>query len=370
MESRFTRLRNWYWKNERRVSTMALIGGFVIDIFTLRRVDLLFEDLWIIFLLLLSGVGIITLNYFEKPRSQQKILETTRARIHFWSLILIQFAFGGLLSAFLIFYFRSATLAQSWPFLFILVFAFISNELFRTHYSRLVFQISVFFFSLFSFTIFFLPIIFHRIGPEMFVLSGTVSLLILLGFIFILKYFTFEKFATSKWSLIGSIGGIFILMNILYFVHIIPPIPLLLKDIGIYHGIERSMGGGYEVLAENNFSRFQRFFGLKENIHISSTKQLYAYSAIFSPTKLDTKIIHEWQFHDSTNDEWKTMATINLPIVGGREGGYRTYSLKNNITLGVWRVNVKTERGQIIGRIKFDVELAESNPNLVRQLKI
>jgi hypothetical protein len=369
MRSKLSQLTEWYFKYERRLSTLAFVTGFVIDIFTLRRVDMLLENLWIAFLMLVSAAGIIVLNYFDRPHIGQRIAETTRARINFWTLITIQLAFGSMMSAFLIFYFRSATLAQSWPFLLLLAFIFVSSEIFRNHYSRLVFQISVWFFSVFAFTIFFLPVLMHQIGADVFILSGAISLLILLAFLFVLNLFTHEKFRQSKFALVGSVAGIFILINILYFTHIIPPIPLLLKDLGIYHNVERTLNGTYRVLAENDSSRFERFFGLRESIHVTSSRQLYAYSAIFSPTKLNTDVIHEWQHYNLEKENWETRATIQLSIIGGRDGGFRTFSLKNNVIPGLWRVNVRLANGQAIGMIKFEVENTAGDLELISVVK-
>ena len=42
--------------------------------------------------------------------------------------------------------------------------------------------------------------------------------------------------------------------------------------------------------------------------------------------------------------------------IGGRDGGYRGYSIKNDVTAGKWRVNVKTGDGKLIGRVGFTVE--------------
>ena len=46
-------------------------------------------------------------------------------------------------------------------------------------------------------------------------------------------------------------------------------------------------------------------------------------------------------------------------IAGGRDGGYRGYSL-TTVNSGNWRVNIETERGQLIGRVKFKVEAGTS----------
>ena len=50
-----------------------------------------------------------------------------------------------------------------------------------------------------------------------------------------------------------------------------------------------------------------------------------------------------------------TDTTVNLSVAGGRDGGYRTYSIMQNLAAGKWRVNVTTPSGQLIGRILIDV---------------
>jgi hypothetical protein len=80
------------------------------------------------------------------------------------------------------------------------------------------------------------------------------------------------------------------------------------------------------------------------------------FTAICAPAGLTTTIVHEWQHYDEAKREWVTDETIPFFIVGGREAGYRGYSVKTDLTEGSWRVNVKTEFGQVIGRVSFRVD--------------
>ena len=88
---------------------------------------------------------------------------------------------------------------------------------------------------------------------------------------------------------------------------------------------------------------------------------MYVYTAIFAPSGISTNIVHEWQRHDETSGKWVTEHRLTFHITGGREGGYRGYSLKKDVTPGEWRVNVTTDYGQLIGRAPFRVE-AVSDP--------
>src|SRR5580658_5652081 len=143
--SRFARIKDWYKKFERPISSLSLIGGFVFDALTLKRLDLFWENFWVVAHLIIVAVCIILINRASIGAEGD---EKGHAERHFWWLNILQFFFGGILSTFLVFYFRSATLAVSWPFLLILLAAFFANESFRKQYEQLTFQICLFYLSL------------------------------------------------------------------------------------------------------------------------------------------------------------------------------------------------------------------------------
>ena len=164
-----------------------------------------------------------------------------------------------------------------------------------------------------------------------------------------------------------SIFSIFLAMNILYFFNLIPPIPLSLKDGGIYHSLYRDARGNYVVESED--TGWFGFLSPHENFHTAAGEPVYAYTSIFSPSFFNTGIIHEWQRYDEQTRVWTTVNRIILSVTGGRNGGYRTYSVKNNLLPGPWRVNVETSRGQIIGRLRFKVITVDTNPALETIIK-
>lgn len=354
-------LTSWYLRHERLISSLSMFGGFIIDSLTLRRVDLLWENLWVIGLLTIAATGVILINLYENRKDKFSVKASSI--IHFWLIIIVQFAFGGLLSSFLVFYFRSATLSASWPFLLVLFSVFIFNEVLKHHYTRLVFQISVLFFSIYSFAIFIVPVIFHQIGRIMFILSGLLSLAVLAIFILCLWHISRERFRESKKLLYLAVGGITILINVLYFTNLIPPIPLSLKDAGVYHSIIRNSDGNYSATSEPQ--GFWDYFKSYESFNETGGQPVYVFSSIFSPTNLNTQVVHEWQHYDEATKKWMTTNKIKLSIVGGRDGGFRTYSIKIITNPGLWRVNVQTLQGQLIGRIKFEVKNVDAVPDLI-----
>jgi hypothetical protein len=353
-------LRTGYTRFERPISSISLLGGFAFDAVTLKRVDMFWENTWVVVHLAVVGICILLINWAENRVADAE----ERARRQFWFINTLQFFFGGLLSTFLVFYFRSGSLRVSWPFFLILAAAFLANEHLKQQYARLCFQISLFFLSLYCFTIFILPIVLHAIGPFIFLLSGTVSLALLYLFLLILRSIAGENQTGGRRPLIVSIAVIFVTFNVLYFLNLIPPLPLSLQNASVYHAIARNPEGNYVVEAED--PGWLRFFRLAETFHGTSGAPVYAYSAIFSPTSLNTKIVHDWQLYDPKRG-WTTMSRVVLPVRGGREGGYRTYSVKTGIIPGAWRVNVETPRGAMLGSIRFNVVIQDSETPVITQ---
>ncbi len=354
-------VRNFYARFERPISSLSLIFGFVFDALTLKRVDTLWENSWILAHIFIVGVFIILVHIKESSEGDEK----NPSKVHFWYVNILQFFFGGLLSTYLVFYFRSADILTTWPFVFILALAFLLNESLKRHYVRLSFQISLFFLSIYSFAIFLVPILLHRIGDTIFILSGLVSLFFISIFTLVLFHFVKSKpreQQESKKIIIFSILGIFAVVNFLYFTNLIPPIPLSLKDAGVYHSLSKNAEGNYDVTYE--VQSWQDYFKLYQDFTKTNAAPIYAYSAIFSPKGLNLTVVHQWQYYDDVAGKWITESTIYLPVVGGRDGGFRTYSLRSNLRPGKWKVNIKTNKDQVIGQLRFNLTISDTEPTL------
>jgi hypothetical protein len=356
-------IRDFYARFERPISSLSLVGGFVFDALTLQRVDALWDNFWVVMHLLIVGVFMVLIHAQESGEGDER----NPAKKHFWYVNILQFFFGGILSTYLVFYFRSADILVTWPFILILALAFIANESLKRHYIRLSFQISLYFLCLYSFAIFLVPVVLHQIGVKIFLLSGLVALVLIGIFILTLIILAREKFKRSKKIILFSILGITSLINILYFTNLIPPIPLSLKGGDIYHSLYRDSDGNYVVQDED--LGWTGYFQLYQNFHETVGSPVYAFSAVFSPSNLNLTILHEWQHYDEASGKWLTVGTVTLSVIGGRDGGFRTFSVWTNLSAGKWRVNVKTESGQMIGQLRFNLVPVQTAPALVTEVK-
>ncbi len=359
--SHFSDLKKWVGRHERKLSSVALLSGFVVDALTLRRIDNLYENSVFAFYFLAIGLSIVAINYIEAGKYEREWV----GRLHPFLLMLIQFAFGGLFSGFFVFYYRSGSLVSSWPFFIILLVLLFGNEGLRKQYERLILQVSLLFVALFFFTIFSVPVVLGRMGPIIFSLSGVISLALVAGFVYILGRLVPERVHKNKRYIAFSVLATFAAINFLYFAKLIPPIPLSLKNAGVYQTI-RHVGGDY--IATEETQSFLSSLQVFENIHVKKGDSLNVYTAVFAPNNINVTIVHNWKHFDTEANRWVSVSRIPYSVIGGTDRGYRGYTTKSNLAEGKWTVNVETDREQVIGRVTFEVVYSDDPVELVEKV--
>lgn len=353
---RIVQLAHWY---DRYLAPVAFLAGFVIDTFTLTRVDLLFDNLILIAHLANAALGIVLLNAYDAGRLGRaspgagRLRGALAERIAWLFPLMVQFSFGALFSGFVVLYVRSGSFAASWLFIAMLALLLVGNESFRERYRRLVFHLNIYFVALYAYLILAIPVVTNRIGADMFLVSGAGALIVIALFASALRLLAPRTMGENKRALASSIGAIFAAFNILYFTNAIPPIPLALKRLGVYHAVEQT-GGAYRVSYEKaqGYGFFRREAAI---FHWQPGEPVYAASAVFAPTDIRTGIIHHWLRFDPSARKWIETDRIPFAITGGRDQGWRGYTLKYGVTPGRWRVEVRTERNQLLGRTTFEI---------------
>ncbi len=358
-----TRAIRWFERYERHLSSAAMVFGFIVDNLTLTRVDLLFDNLVIIFYLVVATSAIALIHFHESRRWEHEWLTLART----FAPVPMQYAFGGLFSSFVVFYTRSASFISSWLFLLILLTLLIGNEFVRARYARLTFQVGVLFFAIYSYAIMLVPIAVGKMGTWVFLVSGAVSVAVVALFILGFAYISRDRVRAHFRSMFIAIVGILTAMHVAYFTNVIPPIPLSLKDAGVYHAVWKAADGSYRVLGEDH-NWWERIWPV-ETIHLAPQERAYVYSSIFAPTRISTRIVHDWEFYNERTRDWELQFTYNFAIVGGRDGGYRGYTEKIQVPEGKWRVSVRTPEGLLLGRIRFNVVRVLEAPKLSEATK-
>lgn len=348
MDIRSTKLFKFWERYEHHIGLGALAAGFFFDLIIADRPDSVFNNLLLLFYLIVAGAFIILLNIQKRRRQDVE---------PFFMLLILQFCFGGLASNLLVLYGRSGTLAGSAVFLAMLVALILGNEYLRNRYSLLRFNVGVYYFLLLSYCVIAVPtFITKSIGLWPFILSGLTSLVFIAIFLTALFFLVFRgKDFESLQIVSGIVGLIFICFNLLYFINVIPPVPLSLKTIGVYHSVLKRSDGDYVVLYEREpWWEFYRSSASTYTIGDGAGgREAFCFSSVFAPTNLEAPIYHKWEKYDESAREWRTQSRISFPIAGGRDGGYRGFSRVSLLTPGDWRCSVETAQGQLIGRVGF-----------------
>ncbi|MBX2866575.1 DUF2914 domain-containing protein [Candidatus Kaiserbacteria bacterium] len=350
-------------KHKKHWLTIAFVLGFVVDNITLNRVDQLFDN-FVLTSYVLLAMGSLLLLY---AGAAEKLPERMALKARDYAPLVAQYAFGGLFSGMLIFYGRAGSWYESWPFLLVILAVIFGNEMIRERSQRLIFNLSVLFIGMFSYIVLLIPVILGKMGALIFIGSGFLALIIMYWYVKTLRRIVPKFIALHQRAIVFSIGFIFALFNILYFTNVIPPIPLSLKEIGIYHSVVKFETGEYRLTyQEPPWWAFLR--DSDTEFHIDDGGNIFCFAAVFAPTRLSTEIYHQWQYYNPKTEEWEDYSRLSYSIAGGRDGGFRGYTLISNYQEGKWRCVVETGRGQVLGSTVFDVVPGVSS-NLVTRVE-
>ena len=345
----------WATHHKEHVATVALVLGFFVDVITFRNINLDISELILLVNLVIVAGSILILSI---PTRETK---TFFGQVRSWIPVAQQYSMGNLLSAFLILYSASGSIAASWPFLLLVLAAAIGNETFKRPEYRLPFQTTLFFLNLMLFAVLAVPIALNRIGAFTFAIGIAIA-----GGVFALftatgRLIARRAFAEHLMRIRMGAVAVAALLIVFYFTNLIPPIPLSVKTTGVYHAVTHE-DDTYVVTREVR-SFLARFFDLDgETLHLKNGETAYVFTSVFAPADFSESIVHRWQYFNDATGKWETWNTVRFPIVGGRHGGYRGYSLTENPKPGKWRVSVETVRGQVLGRVYFTVERATTAP--------
>ena len=350
---------------ERPLSAASMVAGFIFDNYYFERVDHPATQIVLAAYLALAIASIVLIHFIESDAEPPSIL----VKGHPLFVVATQFALGGLWSAFLIFYGRSALATTSWPFVVVLAAMLIGNEAFRQYHSRLAFTCTLLFLAMFSYAIFAVPVFTGTIGRATFLFSGVLAVGAFVLVLFALRTVGRERLLTAWRGIVLGAAAVLATINLFYFTNILPPLPLALSYAGVFHSVVKD-GDAYRALAERRSTDdWYGFVGATPIMRVRTGESLSVYSAVFAPIQLKTNVVHVWRRYDETARTWRTESTVKFPIVGGREGGYRAYSNKSQPASGRWRVDIETSEGLLIGRVPFSVRSGSADGRTLQILR-
>lgn len=338
----------WVMKNSHHAPAAALVFGFIWDSLTLGSPDRIFDNAVMLMYIVIAGGCIILVN----ARGHEAAI----GRLPL--IVVMQFAFGNLASALFVLYGKSGTLEGSAAFFILFGGFLIGNELLRKRYAQAQFHIAAYYLLVLSYCALVVPVLLEQIGARAFVISAFVSAVFITVFLFLIYTVTSKALAARLYSMAASAAGVLIAFSLMYVFNIIPPVPLALNHLGIYHSVNRQ-GDGYAVTFEK--PHWFEFWRETDKDYTQITGEgASCFSVVFAPRNLTTPIFHNWEKYNEVTEEWVSQSRIEFPIRGGRDEGYRGYTTKTVLTPGKWRCSVETERGALLGREVFRVNAGES----------
>ena len=322
-------------------------GGFCFDLLLLERIDsrpmLIHQGSYLVLLSILLAVD----HHYERTAEPASRL----GKLLHWRHELIHFLFGTLLNAFLVFYFKASSGAFALGFVVILGGLLLANEAPRFRSLGPLMRVALYSFALTSYFSYLFPVLAGYLSAWLFVAAVALSSIVTAALWKLYARWTPDETWTFRRA-VGPALAIQALLLVLYFLHVVPPVPLSVKWIGIYHDVQKD-GPETRLLHENDSWRFwehgdQRFRARRGD-------RVWVFVRIFAPKHFSDGIRLRWEFDDPQKG-WTGTDAIPLRIVGGGEEGWRGQAYKEHWQAGDWRVGVETNDGREIGNIGFTLE--------------
>lgn len=364
-------------RHETAEIVLIFVAGFVFDAATLRRLDelrvIVQQGAYLVMLILLLALDRRQALLGDLPPRLAKAIPAVEKAIHFF--------LGALMSTFTLNYFKSGSGPVSLAFVAVVFVFLVANEFPRFRRYGPVVRFALLSFCLLSYFAYLGPVLTGQVRPWMFTAAAAASVACM-GAIFLrLLSWAPRLGAELRRSVLPGLGVQAVLVG-LYFLKVIPPVPLALTFIGIYHDVEPPLravqvpatgpgartdrpvmreerfvtNGQYRLLHERPWWAFwqrgdQEFFARDGD-------QVYCFFSIFAPNKFQDQVSIIWTRWDEARREWVPKEKAAIPLGRGgaiQESGWRWFRSKARYEPGDWRAEVQTEDGRTIGAIKLTI---------------
>lgn len=335
---------------------LFFVGGFAWDALTLgSKVEA--KDFALLGLYLTLAAGLI--YWMARDRHQPEPWHPSPHTLSWQQLwgpwlrfngpyLALQFLFGSLLSALFIFYFKSAGHLGTLLLSGLLASLLVGNEFLGRHY-RHRFTLTWGMFGLCAMLLFnfIVPHLVGSLHPAWFYVSSFAGAAVA---------FALHAYAPGQPGRIRSVGALALCLALANLGDFIPPVPLVERNLLLGTDFNKT-ANVYSLQVEA--SPWWRFWQSDSRIlHLQEGERLYCLAAVFAPQGLSTRLQHRWETLDSSG-QWRVSSQASFPLTGGRQGGFRGYSFKDNPAPGLWRVSLLSEGGRTLSVTEFQVVRGE-----------
>lgn len=350
------RLLGVYHRYEKFVPAGSFLAGMIFDIVTLGQIDD-WTNIGSLGVYLALTTVLIVLDIVDEQRGG--LLPPKRlARVWPYRHDATHFLLGSLLSAFTLFFFKSSSFWGAAVFFLVIAVALVGNEFGSVRNKGLVIRAAMYAMCLVSYLACIVPVAWGGVGIWPFLtswFSAVAVIAVITGLL--VRFGTDPEVPIRRFAL--PAGSVLTLFLLFYLFKVIPPVPLSLTYVGIYHDVERQ-NGNYVVKSQRPAWRFWQN-GDQQFVYRSGDK-VYCFFSVFSPVGFADQLRVRWLFDDPNQIfGWSASDAVPVSISGGREAGYRGFAYKQSIQPGDWQVRIETSDGREIGRINLTIELDRSS---------
>src|SRR5215469_6235777 len=229
------RLRAFRARHAREESIAFFMGGFLFDAVMVGRIDetpmLIQQAAYLAVTGLLLGAML---------RFEIKELQPPRWLRWPWRFVehAMHFMLGTLLNAFSLFYVKSGSGVTAILFLVLISLLLLINEHPRFHRLGPVVLFGLYSFSLTSYLAYLVPVLLGHLRPWMFFVASALSLLPIVLLARLMARWGEDRLRSFRRAL-GPAIGVQALLVLLFVAHLVPPVPLSVRSLGVWHGVER-----------------------------------------------------------------------------------------------------------------------------------
>lgn len=326
--NQLTNISNKYYKY---FPYIALLLGILTIAFWERGFEFI---RWVFIYLIFIGITTIILIRFAKNLPQENKVFS----IAVWCIEFINQNLYQDLTLFLLpIYYQSSTILSA-NVIFVVIIAILAvittfDDVYRAVILKnKITQFLFYTFNLFAFLNFSLPVIFGIRNIYSLYISISLSVLFLAPLFVDYR----EVFRRSKAAVV--VGMILIsILAVTLSKGFIPPVPLKLVTGTASLDIDRIKKEPIMPFESRTSKGFET---------------IYCYTSIFAPMGIHETFWHVWK------KDGMLVQKVPQEITGGRKQGFRTWSKRTaagNNTKGKWTVDVETDGGQLIGRVRFEI---------------
>ena len=354
------RAKAFYRDHEPACTAGFFVAGFLFDTLAVGRIDklhnILHQATYLSLCAFFTSLELRELHGgFTPPERLKTAWRYHEAATHFM--------LGTLLNIYTLFFFKSASMGVSFLFLAFLAGLLAVNELKPFESSGTLLRMTLFSLCLVSYFTYLIPTLMGRIGALPFLGSLAAASACVAILTWRLDRRMPENRASVRKHVVYPFAAVALGFAMLYFAKIIPPVPLSLSEIGVYHEVRREGGRFALVSTRPRWKFWQR--GDQEFL-ARPGDAIYCWISVFSPTRFKERLEVRWRFREP--DGWGEPEIIPLPITGGRDAGWRGFTVKAKHKPGRWRVEIATSDARELGRI--DINVAQDGSTTPRETRI